>query len=111
MRVLHLLAAYWGFVLMSFHAGTHGSMALSRLRMDNKAIRWIVRALAAVVCIYGGCAFLRRGFAEYMFLKTVFVFFDTSRPFVFFYLDYLAVMLLFMTLGYLTMKAAGRKRR
>ena len=34
-----------------------------------------------------------------MFMKSAFVFFDFSEPRVFFFLDYLAVMVLFGTLG------------
>ncbi|MFQ9526122.1 MAG: DUF4405 domain-containing protein [Eubacterium ramulus] len=31
-RTVHLLASYWGLVLMSFHAGMHGSMVLGMFR-------------------------------------------------------------------------------
>ncbi len=43
-----------------------------------------------------------------MFGKVMFVFFDFSEPFVFYYLDYLAVMILFMTLGHLFIKMTKR---
>ena len=31
-RTVHLLASYWGLVLMSFHAGMHGNRIVSNLR-------------------------------------------------------------------------------
>lgn len=104
MRSLHLLAAYWGFALMSFHAGTHGGAMLSKLRKKNSAVKNIVSVIAIIIALYGVYAFIKRGFAGYLFMQTAFVFFDYSKPFIFFYLDYLAVMILFMTVGFLTNK-------
>ena len=102
MRTLHMLAAYWGFILMSFHAGTHGGMILSKLR--KKSVRTIVSIAFLSVSVYGIYAFIKRGFADFLFGKVMFVFFDFSEPFIFYYLDYLAVMVLFMTVGYLFIK-------
>ena len=45
-----------------------------------------------------------------MFLAVQFVFFDVNEPVIFFYIDYLAVMLLFMTAGYLTIKLLRRQK-
>lgn len=98
MRTLHMLAAYWGFLLMSFHAGTHGGMMLSKIK--NKAVRYTVSAAFILIAAYGVYAFIKRGFTDFLFGKVMFVFFDFSEPFIFYYLDYLAVMILFMTVGY-----------
>ena len=102
MRTLHLLAAYWGFVLMSFHAGTHGGMILKNIRGKWLAVSFVL------ISLYGIYAFIKRGFLQYMFLITQFVFLDVNEPFIFFYTDYLAVMLLFMTLGYTFTKIKKR---
>jgi len=45
-------------------------------------------------------AFGVRQIGEYMLLKTPFVFFDFDEPLIFFYLDYLAVMGLFVCIGH-----------
>ena len=102
MRTLHLLAAYWGFVLMSFHAGTHGGMILKNIHH-----KWLT-VLFVLISLYGIYAFIKRGFTQYMFLITQFVFLDVNDPFIFFYIDYLAVMLLFMTAGYFTIKLLNK---
>ena len=102
MRTLHLLAAYWGFALMSFHAGTHGDMIFKNIHH-----KWLA-ALSVLISLYGIYAFVKRGFAQYMFLVTQFVFFDVNEPVIFFYIDYLAVMLLFMMAGYLTIKLLNK---
>lgn len=108
MRTIHLLAAYWGFVLMSFHAGTHGGRMFSKVK--KKPVKITVYIILAAVSAYGVYAFVQHKFHEYLFLKTAFVFFDTNKPFIFFYLDYLAVMLLFMVLGYYTMKLLSKRK-
>ena len=95
MRSVHMLAAYWGFVLMSLHAGVHIGIFVKNIRH-----KWIA-LLPVVISVYGIYAFIKRGFVEYMFLKVQFTFFGFDKPFIFFYMDYLAVMVLLMTLGYI----------
>lgn len=91
-RAIHLPLANWGFVLMSVHAGMHMEKPLGRLPRPGKAALGLIAA-------YGCCAFVRRQIPAYMFLKTSFVFFDYSEPRVFFFLDYLTIMILFAGIG------------
>ena len=46
----------------------------------------------------------------YMFFRTSFAFFDYSEPRIFFFLDYLAVMILFAVLGCEIMKLFPNNR-
>ncbi len=102
MRTLHMLAAYWGLILMSLHAGSHGASFL--LKLKKKPLRYFISTVLLLIASCGAFAFFRRGFADFMFGKVMFVFFDYSEPFVFYYLDYLAVIILFMTIGYFLVK-------
>ncbi|MDE7201428.1 MAG: IS1595 family transposase [Lachnospiraceae bacterium] len=52
---------------------------------------WLLRIAAAFVAVYGAYAFLVRGFTEYMFLRTQFVYCDFEAPLPSFFMDYLAV--------------------
>lgn len=108
MRALHILASYWGLVLMSLHTGFHGSMIMSKLK--KKPAKYAVSATFLLISAYGVFAFIKRGFADFLLGRLVFVFFDFSEPFVFYYLDYLAVMVLCMTLGYLFIKMTKGNR-
>ncbi len=95
-REIHLPLAYWGFVLMSLHAGTHlGAMLPREGNAKAAAVGCFV-----VISLYGSYAFVKRQIPAYMFLKLPFAFFDFSEPRVFFLADYLAVMILFAMLGY-----------
>ena len=100
---LHMLSAYWGFVLMSVHLGFHWSMMMGMAKKffpKPSAVRkWVLRILALVIAGYGVYAFIRRDIGIYMLLRSHFVFFDYEEPLVFFYLDYIAVMGLLIWIG------------
>lgn len=103
-RTLHMLSAYWGFVFISLHLGLHWSMMMgmaSCLWKKRSAVRsWIVRTAGFLIAGYGIYAFLKREIGSYMFLKIQFVFFDFDEPLIFFLLDYIAVMGLFVFVGH-----------
>ena len=110
-RVAHLIGAYWGFVLMAFHLGIHwnGMLAVGRRMVKPSQTRSrILRILAAVMALYGVYAFFARSIPQYMFLRTRFVFFDYEEPIIFFFFDYLAVMISFAWLGFYAARAAQR---
>lgn len=107
-RTIHMLCGYWGFVIMSLHLGMHWHMIIGMARKIVKrksVIRvWCLRVIALVISIYGIYAFYTRQLGEYLFLKSQFVFFDFTEPLIFFYIDYLAIMGLFVCVGYYVSK-------
>lgn len=117
-RSLHMVSAYWGFVWMSLHLGFHWSMMMAMAGNafpNGSAVRtWVLRILAIMIAVYGGYAFAKRDIAGYMFMRIQFVFFDFEEPLIFFLLDYLAAMGLFVFAGHYfakLLKRCGRKRR
>ena len=109
-RSVHMLLAYWGYVLLSVHAGTHLTASLTKLRRNRRgAFTLLITALAAV-SLFGAYAFVERGFPEYLFAKTMFAFFDYSEPVLLFLLDYLAVMAACMMIGWLLLSGLNRIR-
>ncbi len=92
-RAIHLPLANWGFVLMSLHAGTHLGTMLPKKK-------GIVLSFLSALSLYGVYAFFKRQIPGYMFVRLPFAFFDYSEPRLFFFADYLAVMILFAVLGY-----------
>ena len=103
-RSLHMISAYWGFVLMSLHIGFHWSMMLGMagkiVRKSSTIRKWLLRVTGAVIAGYGIFAFAKRDIWSYMTLKNHFVFFDFEEPIIFFLVDYIAVMGLFVWVGY-----------
>ena len=101
-RRVHMLCAYWGFVLMSLHLGFHWRRMVTAMgRRKKSRIRTIVvRTLGVCIALYGCNAFVKRGVGDYLFLRTAFAFFDYSEPVILFILDYMAIMGTFAFLGY-----------
>lgn len=116
-RIAHMLAAYWGFALMSLHLGIHWNMmmgmATKAAGKASKVRTWILRIIGLVIACYGIYAFGKRGIGTYMTLQSTFVFFNFDEPLALFYVDYLAVMGLFVWIGHYLAKIlrslAGRK--
>ena len=109
---LHILCAFWGFVLMSLHLGFHWSMmlAMARKHLQPSKIRtWALRIAGYSFAAYGVVTFVRRDVGLYLLLKSHFVFFDYTEPLVRFLLDYLAVMSLFVPAGYWLARALRPK--
>lgn len=111
-RSVHMLCAYWGFVLMSIHLGFHWNMMMAvakkRIQKVPKGIGTALRAAAGLIVIYGVIAFVKRDIWNYITLRNHFAFYDFSEPVAFFLLDYLAVMGAFVVLGYYLSKGLIR---
>lgn len=96
-RKIHILCAYWGYVLMSVHLGLHRGMLSATMRARHRLPQ--LRYVGLAIALYGVYAFCKRRIWQYMFLISHFVFFDYSEPVIFFFLDYIAVMWLFVRIG------------
>lgn len=105
-RTIHLMASYWGLVLMSFHAGMHGNVMMGMFRkaahtqQTSKIRTWSLRVIAVLLAICGIHAFVKNRISSYLFLRTQFVFIDFSQPVVLALLDYLAIIAFFAVIGY-----------
>ncbi len=103
-RTVHMLCAYWGFLFLSLHLGLHWNgmvgMARKLTKKSSKAYKWTFRLMAALIAAYGAYAFIKRDFGNYMLLRYHFVFFDFEEPLVLFWLDYVAIMGLFVYVGH-----------
>ena len=95
------LASYWGYAVMSFHIGLYWHvMSAMMFRRAYLASGVLPHAAAVVLMAYGTYAFVKRQLGEYMFLSSEFVFFDFDEPILYFFIDYIAIMLLFACLGH-----------
>lgn len=105
-RILHLLAAYWGFVLMSLHLGLHLQRLIYTVSIKLKKCEKILSVMVGKIImiglmIYGAYCFISRNIMDYLFLKNQFVYFDFSESIIIFLIDYFAIMILFAGTGYL----------
>lgn len=111
-RTVHLLCAYWGYLLLSLHLGLHWGMmvAMAGKKLSPSPRRRVVfNILGAAAALYGVFALFQRQIPTYLFLQSQFVFFNFDEPLVFFFLDYLAVMAAFVWLGHALAKVSRRR--
>ena len=104
-RRCHILGAYWGFIFMGLHLGMHWGMMLNQFRKVlpmklSKKYSFFPFIGACLIACYGMVVFVQRDFLTYMLLKSEFVFMDFSESPFLFYLDYCALMGLFIFAAY-----------
>lgn len=74
-RAVHLLLAYWGFILMSVHIGNHAGKHMPFKKETRGGRRYAVcllRAVLGVISCYGIYACVHRNISAYLFLKEQF---------------------------------------
>ena len=109
-RTVHLMASYWGLVLMSFHAGMHVQMIAGRYLLNKKSnLKKSILVLNVFFAVLGIIAFKRKNIWMYLFLQSQFVFIDFSQSVLGAIMDYLFVSILFMILGYAFTRLTYRK--
>ena len=113
LQAVHLLSAYWGFVLLSLHLGLHWGGIMGRAKRlakkPSKIRKQALRGVALLISAYGAYAFVKHDFGNYMLLRYHFVFFG-DEPLPLFLLDYVAIMGLFVWAGYYLAKAMRKSK-
>lgn len=113
-RQMHMAASYWGFVLMSIHAGLHYGMVVSiagkavKDRKIPKAAVWVLRVFAILIAAYGTVCFYRADIISYMLLTNQFAFFDFEQSAVSVFTEYAAMMGLWIWFSYYLAKILKR---
>ncbi|MCM1532810.1 MAG: DUF4405 domain-containing protein [Ruminococcus flavefaciens] len=114
-RRMHMVTTAWGYLLMAMHLGYHWGMVIGMSRkMLAKIVKRPIKAsrtgqvisgiIAAGLSAYGVYAFIRRSLWERMFLLVEYAFFDFYEPPVFFFMDYVAILILFAAIAYYLIK-------
>lgn len=111
-RNLHMISAYWGFVLMTVHLGLHWSMVMNiannHIKKPFAFSKWILRGFALLIAGYGAYAFINRNLFSYMVLKEQFVYFDYEESIIQFLADYFSIMCLFGCIAHYTIRKFRR---
>lgn len=114
-RTLHMLASYWGFLFMSIHLGLHWAMVMGMMRKIGKINKksklrtGLLRVIALLICIFGIMAFIKHNIASYLFMQSMFVFFDVEQPLIQFFAEYLAMMGLWVCVAYYVARLIQRR--
>ncbi len=116
-RRVHILGAYWGFILTSLHLGLHWNMIIGMLRKNSplkqtpKVCSVMLFSIGILIAGYGVFAFVKRDFFTYLFLKSEFVFLNYDESKILFYADYLALMGLCILIAHYGSKLCKRRNK
>ena len=83
-RRLHMISNSWGFISKKF------------INIKKK----ISIIIASLIALYGVISFIKRGLYNKMFLLVEFAFFNYEEPVIFFFMDYISIMGLFIFISY-----------
>lgn len=103
---LHMLCAYWCFVLLSVHLGVNLNMLADAI-IKKSVYRELFRFIGIIAAFWGVFAFMRQKILSYMFLQQHFVDFSGSSL-IGFCIDYIAMMSFFALIGYSIMRVFSR---
>ncbi len=113
-RRLHMVSTAWSYLLMAAHLGVHSGMILGLVKkMIHLKSKWsgmIGRIVVLLISMYGVYAFVTRQLADRMFLLMEYAFFDYEEPAVFFFGDYLCILILFAAGTYYLSKQLRKER-
>jgi len=116
-RLMHLAAAYWGFVFMGIHLGLHWGMIFGMFHSKRKgrdtrqAEVVLLRCIAAVIAACGLYVFIQNGIPGYLFLQSQFAFFDFDKNATLVFAENIAVMWLWVWIGHYAARLARRHVR
>lgn len=105
-RQLHLLASYWGVILMSAHLGMHMEMLMGvgrklfRISEKNAGRTWILRVAGVGISVYGVYGFFTQQIPDYLFLKTHFVLFDETKAAMVYFAETVSIIVLFAAIAH-----------
>lgn len=101
-RAIHLFLGFWGFILMSFHAGIHVGIVKGMLwgSKAKEKKNYILGFCEFAAAIYGAYAFYRYHIISYLLLQTHFLMLDFDETLIHYLFDHFMIMLLFMWTGY-----------
>lgn len=112
-RKAHIVSAYLGFIFISVHIGLHLNVIIAMIKRNkpDKSMSKVSTVLSSLFSAYGIYAFFNRDFWGNIFLKNEFVFLNYDEPKILFYIDFIAVMWLFIFLTYSASKLIKEKKK
>ncbi|MCC5465127.1 DUF4405 domain-containing protein [Pelosinus baikalensis] len=109
-RKLHMLSTYWGFILISVHLGMHWGVImdtarkLANITAPNRNRTFTLRIMAVLITVYGVYASFNRDVGSKLILYYTYDFWNFDQSLVFFSVDYLSIMGLYVCVTYYTVR-------
>lgn len=113
-RQLHMVLAYWSFILMAIHLGLHSQMMIKSMKTKLKNSSDYIKNIVFVIMPYciaalGVVMFIKNQLISYLFMLTHFSYFDESMSIVQFLVEYMFIFALFVILTHIFIKLIQEK--
>ena len=108
-----MVSTSWGFCLMAIHIGLHFGIVISMVKkipFRNQWITIVIRVIGFLLAFYGFYAFISRQIGERMLLLMEYAFFDYDEPAIFFFADYVCILIFFAMVAYYLGKFLRKKK-
>lgn len=116
-RQMHILATYWGFILISTHTGMHWRMIIGAARKIlgitalNRYSRFALHVMAALIAVYGAYAFFAREIGSRLILYYTYPYWNFGESAMFFFTDYLSIMGVYIYVTYYILKFFQNRKK
>lgn len=116
-RQMHILATYWGFILISIHIGMHWRMIIGAARKKlgitalNRYSRFALRVMAVLVAVYGAYAFFAREVGSRLILYYTYSYWNFDESAMFFFMDYLSIMGVYICVTYYVLNFVQNRKK
>lgn len=116
-RQMHILATYWGFILISIHIGMHWRMIIGMVRKipgipsPNRGRKFVVRVMAMLIAVYGVYAFVARDVGSKLILYYTYSYWNFDESAIFFFMDYISIMGVYICVTYYILKFVQNRRK
>ena len=116
-RQIHILATYWGFILISIHIGMHWRMIIGMVRKIsgisslNRGRTFAVRVMAVLIAVYGVYAFFARDVGSKLILYYTYSYWNFDESAIFFFTDYVSIMGVYICVTYYVLKFVRNRKK
>lgn len=116
-RQIHILAAYWGFILISIHLGMHWGMIIGMVRKipgipsTNRGRTFAVRVMSVLIAVYGVYAFFERDVGSKLTLYYTYSYWNFNESAMVFFTDYLSIMGVYIFVTYYVLKFVQNQKK
>lgn len=113
-RKLHMLSAYWGFILLSLHLGMHWEMIMNTMQkmmnitVPNRKRTLTLQFMAVLIAVYGVYASFSREVGSKLISYYAYDFWNFDQSSVIFFVDYLSIMGLYVCVTYYAIRLIQR---
>lgn len=116
-RQMHILATYWGFILISIHIGMHWRMITGMVRNIsgipslNRGRTFVVRVMAMLIAVYGVYSFSARDVGSKLILYYTYSYWNFDESAMFFFTDYVSIMGVYICATYYILKFVPNRKK